>query len=173
MKMHWRTEFDDFQVTEKNGRNTVLGDLFVVFVFTLMMVKLGKSRKMEDCKKRENSISVARWGTNWGKINLFTPRTLWRQCDIIHFPAPSLCPVLFIWANFEFDFSMDDWATTLPSPQGVKYFRPSHCHSNCSQISPKWGSIFLRKSCEIKSVCKHPNFLSLSIPRLILLTGNF
>ena len=41
-------------MTEKNGRNTVLGDLFVVFVLTLMMVKLGKSRKMEDCKKREN-----------------------------------------------------------------------------------------------------------------------
>ena len=82
MKMQCRTEFDYFQVTEKDRRNTVLEDLFVVFAFTLMMVKLGKSIKMEDCKKRENSISVARcWGTNWGKINLFTPRILWRHCS--------------------------------------------------------------------------------------------
>ena len=114
--MQRRTEFDDFQVTEKNGRNTVLGDLFVVFVFTLMMVKLGKNTKMEVCKKRENSISVARWGTNWGKINLFTPRTLCRHCGRLSietlniFPHQAFVPYFLSerGPNFEFDFSMDD-----------------------------------------------------------------
>ena len=55
--MQRRTEFDDFQVTEKNGTKTVLWDLFVVFVFTLMMVKLGKNTK--------------KWGLQEkGKLNL-------------------------------------------------------------------------------------------------------
>ena len=52
--MQWRTEFDDFQVTEKNGKNTVLGDLFVVFVFTLMMVKLGKNTKKWGLQEKGN-----------------------------------------------------------------------------------------------------------------------
>ena len=115
--------------------------------------------KMEDCKKGENSISVARWGTNWGKINPFAP-TLYRHIagdywDITHFPHQAF--VLYFlseWGpNFEFDFSMDDWAAALPSPQGAKYFRPCHCHSNCSPISPKWGFIFSR------IVSKLSNFL--------------
>ena len=119
--------------------------------------------KMEDCKKRKNSISVARWGTNWGEINPFAS-TLHRHIageywDIIQlniFPHHQAFVPYYLserGPNFEFDFSIDDWAAALPSPQGVKYFRPCHCHSNCSPISPKWDFIFS------KTVFKLSNFL--------------
>ena len=143
--MQWRTNSDEWP------RQMVGTQIRKIYLWFLSLPWWWSNlERMEDCKKRENSISVARWGTNWGKINPFTSALYWDIAETIEtlyiFPHQAFVPYFLSepGPNFEFDFSMDDWAAALPPPQGVKYFRPRHCHSNCSPISPKWGFIFLQ-----------------------------